>query len=259
MDEILLHHIHEGVLTLTLNRPQAYNAFTEALARTLQAQLDAANLNPDVRAIVITGAGKAFSAGQDLGELAGPDAPPMEQILREHFNPVVAKIRVSAKPVIASVNGVAAGAGANIALACDIVLASDQASFIQAFSKIGLIPDSGGTWTLPRLVGWQKALALMITGDKVEATAAERMGMIYRVVPHDQLAAETQTLAQRLAQMPTRAITLTKQALERSASNSFERQLAVEDELQLIASQTSDYHEGVQAFLAKRPAKFTGA
>ena len=258
MDDVLLHELANGVLTLTLNRPKAYNAFTEELARALQTQLDRAQDSDDIRCVVITGSGKAFSAGQDLGELVGPDAPAMEQILREHFNPVVTKIRACAKPVIAAVNGVAAGAGANIAIACDIVLASEQASFIQAFSKIGLIPDSGGTWTLPRIVGWQRALALMITGDKLDAAAAERCGLVYRVVPHDSLAEEAQTLALRLAQMPTRAIALTKQALERSAKNSFGEQLDVEDEYQRRASQTSDYQEGVAAFLAKRPATFTG-
>ena len=258
MPEVLLSHFDDSVLTLTLNRPQSYNAFTEELARALQAELDRAHTDPSIRAVVITGAGKAFSAGQDLGELVGPDAPPMEQILREHFNPVITKIRACAKPVIAAVNGVAAGAGANIAIACDIVLASESASFIQAFSKIGLIPDSGGTWTLPRIVGWQKASALMITGDKLDATAAERLGLVYRVYAHDRLAAEAQDLARRLARMPTRAIALTKQALERSAGATLDQQLRTEDELQGVASETADYAEGVAAFLAKRTPEFHG-
>lgn len=259
MNNALLDTLNDGVLTLTLNRPQAYNAFTEQLARMLQVQLDRADVDPNIRAVVLTGAGKAFSAGQDLAELVGDNAPPMGQILKEHFNPVVRKIRSCSKPVIAAVNGVAAGAGANIAIACDIVLASDQASFIQAFSKIGLIPDSGGTWMLPRIVGWQKAMALMITGDKLSATEAERLGMVYKVLPHDELAAFAKTLAIRLAQMPTKAITLTKYALELSSQQSFEQQLASEDKLQYEASQTADYQEGVAAFLAKRAPKFIGA
>ena len=259
MEPVLLDDLANGVLTLTLNRPASYNAFTETLARMLQVQLDRADADPNIRCVVITGAGKAFSAGQDLAELVGPDAPPMAQILQEHFNPVVQKIRASAKPVIAAVNGVAAGAGANIAIACDIVIASEEASFIQAFSKIGLIPDSGGTWTLPRIVGMQKALALMITGDKLSAVEAERLGMVYRVVPHDELMPHVTELAQRLAKMPTRAITLTKQAIEVGTRQTFEQQLATEDELQGMAAGTADFAEGVQAFLGKRTPSFVGA
>ncbi len=259
MESVLLDHFANGVLTLTLNRPTSYNAFTETLARMLQVQLDRADADPNIRCVVITGAGKAFSAGQDLAELAGPDAPPMEQILREHFNPVVQKIRASAKPVIAAVNGVAAGAGANIAIACDIVIASEQASFIQAFSKVGLIPDSGGTWTLPRIIGLQKATALMMTGDKLSAAEAERMGMVYKVVPQNDLMPHVIELAERLAKMPTRALGLTKQALAHSFVQTFEQQLATEDALQGQAAVTADYAEGVQAFLAKRPPNFVGA
>ena len=259
MSQPLLDRLSDGVLTLTLHRPGAFNAFTEMMARMLQVQLDRADADPNVRAVVLTGSGRAFCAGQDLQELVGPDAPPMEQILAEHYNPVVRKIRACAKPVIAAVNGVAAGAGANIAIACDIVLASERASFIQAFSKIGLIPDSGGTWTLPRIVGFQKASALMITGDKLGAAEAERLGMVYRVVPHDGLADEADALARRLARMPTRAIALTKQALDLSSQQSFNQQLATEDQLQRLAAETADYREGVAAFLEKREGRFIGA
>ena len=259
MDEVVLHRREAGVATLTLNRPRAYNACTRELALRLQHLLREASDDDAVRAVVLTGAGKAFCAGQDLGELVGDDAPPMGQILKEHFNPIIRAIRDCAKPVIAAVNGVAAGAGANIALACDLVVASERASFIQAFSKIGLIPDSGGTWTLPRLVGWQRASALAMTGEKVDAERALAMGMVYRVVPHDALADEVAALAVTLATMPTRALALTKRALEASATNTLDEQLALEDELQLEASATDDYAEGVEAFLAKRPPVFKGA
>ena len=258
MQDVLLRNHTDGVLTLTLNRPSSYNAFTRELALALQAALDFADTSADVRAVVLTGTGKAFSAGQDLGELVGDDAPPMGQILKEHFNPVVQKIRSCSKVIVAAVNGVAAGAGANIAIACDIVIAAESASFIQAFSKIGLIPDSGGTWTLPRIVGWQKASALMMTGDKLSAQEAERLGMVYRVVADEEFTQQVHQLSQKLANMPTRAFTLTKQALEASSRNTFTEQLAEEDRLQYTASQTADYAEGVEAFLQKRKPNFTG-
>ena len=182
----------------------------------------------------------------------------MQQILSEHYNPIVDRIRQLKKPVIAAVNGVAAGAGANIALCCDIVVAAQAASFIQAFSKIGLIPDSGGTYFLPRLIGWQKASALAILGDKINATEAERIGMIYKVIPDDGFASATLQLATQIAQMPTQGLALTKQALNHSFANNYQQQLALEDQLQQEAALTADYREGVQAFLQKRPPSFTG-
>lgn len=256
---LLQDSLADGVLTLTLNRPEALNSVTEMLARMLQVQLDRADADPNVRAVVLTGAGKAFCTGQDLRELTGPDAPPMEQILSEHFNPIVLKIRACAKPVVAAVNGVAAGAGANIALACDVVLASERASFIQAFTKVGLIPDSGGTWMLPRIVGFQKASALMMTGDKLSAGDAERLGMVYRVVGADELEDAAAALAHQLARMPTKALALAKQALELGATQTLEQQLDTEDQLQRIAAETADFKEGVAAFVGKRKPKFIGA
>ncbi|WEK37135.1 MAG: 2-(1,2-epoxy-1,2-dihydrophenyl)acetyl-CoA isomerase PaaG [Candidatus Pseudobacter hemicellulosilyticus] len=254
----ILFTVQEGVGMITLNRPDKLNAFNREMALALQQQLDACAADEQVRAVYLTGAGKGFSAGQDLAEIVAPDGPSMQQILSEHYNPVIEKIRQLPKPVIAAVNGVAAGAGANIALCCDIVIAAQSASFIQAFSRIGLIPDSGGTFFLPRLIGWQKASALAMLGDKMIAAEAERMGMIYRVLPDDGFQQAGLQLAVQAAQMPTRALALTKQALNQSLSNSLQQQLALEDTLQQEAARTEDYREGVNAFLAKRQPRYTG-
>jgi len=251
--------IEDGVARITLNRPDRLNAFDGPTARLLQARLDECASLHEVRAVLLTGAGKAFSAGQDLAEVSDPQGPPMSTILSEHYNPVVRKIRAMPKPVIAAVNGVAAGAGANIALCCDVVVAARSATFIQAFARIGLIPDSGGTWTLPRLVGWQKASALMMLGDKVDADEAERLGMVYQVLPDEGFNEAAMTLARRLATMPTHALALTKHALQEGLSNDLDTQLALEDRLQQAAALTYDYREGVKAFLAKRKPVFRGA
>jgi 2-(1,2-epoxy-1,2-dihydrophenyl)acetyl-CoA isomerase len=228
------------------------------MAIELQEILDNARVDNSIRAIVLTGEGKAFCAGQDLVEATDPNGPELQSIVRDHYNPIIEKIRTIEKPVIAAVNGVAAGAGANIALACDIVLAKESASFIQAFSKIGLIPDSGGTFMLPRLIGMQKALALMITGDKVMANEAEKMNMIYKAIPDDNFEEEVNKLALSLAHMPTKGIGLTKRAINESWNNSFEQQLKLEEELQTIAGKTEDFKEGVSAFLEKRKPQFKG-
>jgi 2-(1,2-epoxy-1,2-dihydrophenyl)acetyl-CoA isomerase len=254
----VLCHIDNNVALITLNRPDKLNAFNREMSLLLQQQLDECATLPEVRCVYITGAGKGFSAGQDLAEIVASDGPSMQQILSEHYNPIIDRIRKLPKPVIAAVNGVAAGAGANIALCCDIVLASQTASFIQAFSKLGLVPDSGGTYFLPRLIGWQKASALAMLGDKVSAEEAERMGMIYKVIPADGFASATLQLARQVSQMPTRGLALTKQALNQSLTNNYEQQLAVEDQLQQEAAQTADYKEGVAAFLEKRVPVFTG-
>lgn len=253
----IIFDIKDGTGFITLNRPDKLNSFNREMALQLQAALDEC-MQKTVRAVYLTGAGKAFSAGQDLAEATDPKGPGMTRILSEHYNPIVTRIRKLEKPVVAAVNGVAAGAGANIALCCDIVVAAQSASFIQAFSKIGLIPDSGGTFTLPRLVGWQKASALMMLGDKVSATEAERINMIYKVLPDESFQAESLQLAQTLAAMPTKGLALTKQALRMSQNSSFEEQIHDEDILQQNAAQTYDYKEGVAAFLEKRVPNFKG-
>ncbi len=257
MSSVLLQ-IEKGIGVITLNRPEKLNAFNREMALDLQSKLDECASSPEVRCLYITGEGKGFSAGQDLTEVTGPEALGMEQILSEHYNPIVTSIRNIPKPVVAAVNGVAAGAGANIALCCDIVLASQSASFIQAFSKIGLIPDSGGTYFLPRLVGWQRASALMMLGEKLGAPEALTMGMIYKVFPDTEFKSESFKIALQLAAMPTKALGLTKHALNYSFSNSLEGQLLTENELQQKAVQTDDYREGVDAFLKKREPKFKG-
>ncbi len=253
----ILFEIRDGIGFITLNRPDKLNAFDRAMAMLLQEKLDACS-DASVRCVFITGAGKGFSAGQDLAEVVDPNGPGMARILSEHYNPIVTRIRRLEKPVIAAVNGVAAGAGANIALCCDIVVACSSASFIQAFSKIGLIPDSGGTHTLPRLIGWQKASALMMLGEKVSAADAERLGMLYKVFPDESFAADALQIAQTLAQMPTKGLAYTKQVLRLSFNNSFEDQLQDEDVFQQRAAATEDFKEGVEAFLEKRKPKFKG-
>jgi 2-(1,2-epoxy-1,2-dihydrophenyl)acetyl-CoA isomerase len=250
--------IKGSVAYIMLNRPEKLNSFNREMALMLQEKLDECAADKNVRAVYLTGAGKAFSAGQDLAEAADPTGPGLKRILSEQFNPIIKKITSLEKPVIAAVNGVAAGAGANIALCCDIVVAAESAAFIQAFSRIGLIPDSGGTYTLPRLVGWQKASALMMLGDKVPASEAERMGMIYKVLADENFMNDSIKLAMMLARMPTKGLALTKKALQRSVNNNLEQQLQSEDELQAIAGSTYDFAEGVKAFMQKRQPEFKG-
>ncbi len=251
--------IENNVAWISLNRPEVFNSFNREMAFLLQETLDNCANDINVRAMVITGKGKAFCAGQDLKEVTDPELNPgFRKILEEHYNPIVHKIRTIEKPIVAAVNGVAAGAGANIALACDIVVASEQASFIQAFSKIGLIPDSAGTFFLPRLIGFQKASALMMLGDKVSALEAFNIGMIYKIYPTGIFQEEVQTLAESLAQMPTKAIGLTKRLLNQSMTNNLEQQLALESDLQIEASSSNDYKEGVTAFVEKRKPEFKG-
>lgn len=252
----LLFEKTDDVAWITLNRPAVYNAFNREMALALQDTLRQCADDRQVRAIYLTGAGKAFCSGQDLQEAMQMDN--LHIILHEHYNPIVRLLRGIEKPIVCAVNGVAAGAGANIALACDITVAAESASFLQAFSKIGLIPDSSGTFFLPRLVGWQRAAALMMLAEKVPAREAEAMGMIYRCYPDDVFVEESRKLALQLATMPTKGLGLTKRALNASLSNNLEAQLLLEDQLQSEAGQTYDYKEGVQAFLEKRKPKFCG-
>lgn len=254
----VLYQKENGVGYITLNRPDKYNSYNREMALAIQAQLDECERDDEVRCIYITGAGKGFCSGQDLSEAMNPTPEDFEKMVREHYNATILRIRNIEKPIIAAVNGVAAGAGANIALACDIVLAAESATFIQAFSKIGLIPDSGGTFFLPRLVGMQRAAALMMTGEKVSAADAVAMGMIYKSYTDDIFAAESRKMAETLAQMPTRGIGLTKKLLNRSYSNSLILQLDLEKEHQVLAGSSEDFREGVMAFLEKRKANFKG-
>jgi len=253
----ILFEIKNSVGIITLNRPDKLNSFNREMALLLQDKLDECG-NKEVRCVYITGAGKGFSAGQDLSEVGDPNGPGMQRILGEHYNPIITRIRKLEKPVVAAINGVAAGAGANIALCCDIVVAARSASFIQAFSKIGLIPDSSGTFFLPRLIGWQKASALMMLGEKISAEEAERIGMIYKVFPDETFAENSMNIASFLSQMPTKGLAYTKQLLTHSARATLEEQLLDEDIYQQRAASTKDFAEGVKAFLEKRIPKFTG-
>ena len=255
---LIKSEIESNVLKITLNRPDKFNSFNREMALELQSALDKAAADKTIRAVLLTGEGKAFCAGQDLTEAMDANGPGIERIVREHYNPIILKIRNLEKPVVCAVNGVAAGAGANIALACDVVIASTSVSFIQAFSKIGLIPDSGGTFFLPRLIGFGKASALMMLGDKVSATHAEQMGMIYKVVDDTVLEIEALVIAKRLADMPTKGIGLTKLLLNKSMSNNLVDQLEYEGDMQVHAASSHDYAEGVNAFLEKRKPIFKG-
>jgi len=251
--------IENNIATITFNRPDSYNSVNKDLATSFNAALDKCANNPLVRVLIITGNGKAFCAGQDLKEVTTPEIMPgFDVLLTERYTPIISKITSLQLPVIAAVNGVAAGAGANIALACDVIVATEKANFIQAFSAIGLIPDSGGTFTLPRLVGRAKAMAYAMLGDKIDATTAEQIGMIYKCYSTNEFETSVEKLATRLAQMPTKGLALTKQAINASYQNTFAEQLELEKKLQIEASETNDYAEGVAAFVEKRKPVFKG-
>lgn len=252
--------VNSNVNIIYLNRPKLLNSFNKQMGNELYSTLESAGSNKKIRAILLIGSGNAFCAGQDLQEVIDTDRLPVNpvKIVRTIYNPLIKLIRTIEKPIVCAVNGVAAGAGANIALSCDVVTASTEAVFIQAFSKIGLIPDSGGTFFLPRLIGVQRASALMMLGEKVTANEALQMGMIYRVFPHNHLLDMALSLAKKLADMPTKSLGYIKRAVNASLSNDLDSQLKLEALLQEESGNTHDYSEGITAFLEKRKPNFTG-
>jgi len=245
-----------SVLTLTLNRPAALNSFTAAMHGELLAALNAAANDKAVRAVIVTGAGRGFCAGQDLADPAMAGGNDVGAVIERYYRPLAQRVRSMPVPVIAAVNGVAAGAGANFALCCDFVVAARSASFIQAFSKIGLVPDCGGTWLLPRLVGRARALGLAMTGDKLPAEEAQRIGLIWQCVDDAELSATVQALAQRLALMPSRALAETRRAIDKSMAMDFGDAITLEADTQRELARAGDFAEGVQAFLGKRTPTF---
>ncbi len=256
-DSILLTQ-QDGVLTITLNRPEVLNAFNDQMLRELHDTLRQAARDAAVRCVVLTGAGRAFCSGQDLRDRTGPATFSLSESLRSRYNPVILLLRTMEKPVVAAVNGVAAGAGCSLALAADLRIASDRASFIEVFARVGLVPDSGSTYFLPRLVGLGKAFELAYTAEPVEASEALRLGLVNRVVPHDELVPQSRALATRLAAGPTRGYGLTKRAINFGLSVALDQALDYEAYLQEVAGRSADHREGVAAFLQKRQANFKG-
>ena len=250
--------VADRVATITLDRADALNALTVPLKEELLAALARVGADPAIGAVVLTGAGRAFCAGQDLRERLEPGAAPLEIEIRERYNPIILAMRRLEKPIVGAINGIAAGAGASLAFACDVRIAAEGASFLLAFARVGLVPDSGATWLLPRLVGAAKAAELALTGEALSAADAERLGLVARVVPAESVVTEAQAMAARLGSMAPRAVALTKRALESSWTASLEEQLELEAELQGIAGATTDHAEGIAAFLEKRPPRFTG-
>ena len=258
MTDTLQHETADGVLTLTLNRPDALNSFTVEMKEALLTALKDAGRDREVRVVVLTGAGRAFSAGQDLKERQGADVADLGTELRLRYNPIVLAMRRLEKPIIGAINGVAAGAGISVAMACDVLIAAENATFIEAFSRVGLVPDTGSTWFLPRLVGSARAAEMMFTADPVDAATAERIGLVNRVVPADKLMEEAHALAARLAAAAPIALALAKRALNRTFEMNLEQALDYEAQLQSIAGRSVDHKEGVSAFVEKRAPKFRG-
>jgi 2-(1,2-epoxy-1,2-dihydrophenyl)acetyl-CoA isomerase len=249
---------HEGIATITLDRPNALNAFDRAMKEELLAALKTADRDPAVRVIILTGAGRAFSAGQDLRERQAPGALDLGSELRERYNPIVLAMRRIEKPIIGAINGVAAGAGCSIALACDLRIAAESATFIEVFGRVGLVPDTGSTWFLPRLVGFARAAELIYTAEPIDAATAERIGLVNRTVPAGRLMEEARLLASRLAEAAPLALALAKRALNRALETGLADALEYEAQMQSIAGRSADHREGVAAFVEKRPARFTG-
>lgn len=261
MEDSVLYHVEAGVALITLNRPKQLNSFNPQMHQSLMAFLKQAEKDDAVRALVITGAGRGFCAGQDLNDRnisADQAMPDLGESIERYYNPLIRKITQLNKPVVAAVNGVAAGAGANLAFACDVVIAARSASFIQAFCKLGLVPDSGGTWILPRLIGPARAKALMLLGDKVKAEQAEAWGMIWQCVADEELMTTALALGQHFATQPTAGLGLIKRAINKSSDHTLDEQLDLERDLQRLAGRTEDYREGVAAFFAKRQPEFIG-
>lgn len=260
-DQTIRVDVRNSVGYLTFNRPKQLNSFNETMHQAVAQTLKAWSTDPTIRAVVISGEGRGFCAGQDLNDRVvdpNADLPDLGLSIEKYYNPMIKMITEMPKPVICAVNGVAAGAGANIALACDIVIAAKSASFIQVFCRLGLVPDSGGTWILPRLVGRAQAMGLAMLGDKVSAERAVQLGMIWQVVEDDQLTAEAEKLAEHLAKQPTYGLSLIKKAIHAAADNSLDEQLILERDLQRLAGRSSDYREGVQAFMQKRTPEYSG-
>ena len=259
---LVLTELAEGVLTITLNRPSVLNSFTQAMAAELQQALARAASDPAVRCVLLTGAGRGFCAGQDLRE-ALPDGdgptPDISVIVRASYNPIIRAIRTLEKPVVCAVNGIAAGAGANLAFACDLTIAAEEASFVESFAKLGLIPDTSGTFFVPRLAGPQRATGMFFLAEKLPAAKAKEWGLIWDVVPLAELAESTTRLARQLATQATRGFGLTKRALNQSFANTLDQQLEVEADTMQEAGRTADYEEGVRAFLEKRTPVYRGA
>ena len=261
MDAFILSHVEQGVMTITLNRPERLNSFNDVMYQQLAECLKQAERDDTIRCLLITGAGRGFCAGQDLNDRNvdpnGP-APDLGMSVERFYNPLVRRLAKLPKPVIAAVNGVAAGAGATLALGCDMVIAARSANFVMAFSKLGLVPDCGGTWLLPRTAGRARAMGLALLGDKMSAEQAQQWGMIWQVVDDAELADTSLTLARHLATQPTYGLGLIKQALLASETHTLDQQLDMERDFQRMAGRSDDYREGVSAFLAKRPPQFSG-
>jgi 2-(1,2-epoxy-1,2-dihydrophenyl)acetyl-CoA isomerase len=255
---LILTETHAAVRVISLNRPELINAFNRAMAAELQLALADAAADDQIRAVLLKGEGRGFCSGQDLAEAIDPNGPAILEIVEKTYNPIVLALRSMPKPVVCAVHGVAAGAGANVALAADLTLSAQSASWVQAFSKIGLIPDSGGTFMLPRLVGLQRAAGLCMLAEKINGEEAERLGLIWKCLPDDALFSEALALAERLSQMPTQGLALTKQAFNEGLNQSLQAQLQREAVLQAQAAQSHDHKEGVQAFLEKRKPNFNG-